>query len=149
MDASLEQEIRSAFPHLLGSDAEFRFGNGWFVLTWMLLQQIERNKWPVLLGTCHEKWGWLHVRMSHDMSNCPLDIEDAFYTATFLTEYNSYKICEECAEPGIIRWNFKHVKVLCDDCEKAHDAPSVEQQPQDDTKPGDWRVERAAGYATT
>lgn len=145
MDAALEQEIRTTFPHLLGSDAEFRFGNGWFVLMWMLLQQIEREKWPVLLGACHEKWGWLHVRLSSEIQGCPLDIADEFYTAVFLIEHNSYKVCEECAEPGIIRWNFKHVKVLCDNCEFDYTSPRVEQLPREDTKPQEWRLQRAQG----
>lgn len=147
MDAELEQEIRSNFPHLLGSDAAFRFGNGWFVLMWLLLQKVDEKKWPVKIGACHEKWGWLHVQLSQDTEGCPLDIDDDYYTAVFLTEYNSYYTCEICAEPGVIRWDFEHIAVLCSNCEKTYDSPRVATTPPYDTQPGEWRIKRAAGYS--
>lgn len=140
MDAELEQEIRTTFPHLLGTDIALRFGNGWFVLIWMLLQKIERAKWPLKLGECHEKWGWLHIRLSNDTEKCPLDLPDEYFNAVHLTEYNSYKVCEECAEPGVIRWDFQHIKVLCDECVKTYDSPPVSAIPREDTAPGEWRI---------
>lgn len=146
MDQPLVDQIRQRFPHLLGTDAEFRFGNGWFILLWMLLQKIEANHWPVLLGECHEKWGWMHIRLSTDMQNNPLEVADDFYTEVFITEYKSYYVCEYCSNPGVVRWDYSHIKVLCDACESTHDGERTDRGKAEDTWPGEWRVRRAAGY---
>jgi hypothetical protein len=143
MDEALQQQLRDRFPHLLGSDAEFKFGNGWFVLVYQFLQELETYKLSYRIGPMHEKWGWLHMRLSSDNVGNPLEYHERFFDLLWIYEWKSYLICEQCSQPGVVRWSFEHIRVLCDACETLYDSPRVERDLPEYTQPGKWRHERA------
>jgi hypothetical protein len=89
----------------------FEYDNGWFDLTYKLCKDIKafyKDNIPesFYVVQCKEKFGGLRFYITC----APKEVFDMIHKA----EDGSYKICEECGEPGKLRNKLAWWLTLCD-----------------------------------
>ena len=105
MDERLQENLENAFPNLYKSGIYFEVQDGWFTLLWNLSEKLEQlilqlrepkdEPQSYHADQVKEKFGGLRFYMSLTTDEMGRLIDEA--------EKQSFKICEICGEPGLIR----------------------------------------------
>lgn len=115
MDEHRQRELRDRHPTILGR-IHLDCGNGWFDVIDVLCDELERQaEWakqaPPRAIQVKEKFGGL--RFYTDRSN------DVYFALTKLAESMSFRVCENCGNPGKLRPGIV-VSTLCSTCFERH-----------------------------
>jgi ribosomal protein S14 len=128
MNIENTERLLTAYPLLYRElrESSFECGDGWFDLVWQLSAEIESlaylegiskitEAWPSIV-ILKQKFGSLRVQFDKEVSE---HIE-----ALLSNAYNqSMETCELCGAPAKLLRELKfsrRVKVLCENCHKAH-----------------------------
>jgi hypothetical protein len=160
MTPTLEQDLIQRFGKFFDLEEQkksygcyFRCHDGWYVILFMFLLDIEKTGEDIKFGTVKEKYGWL--RTYPDFSYCVghrYSKEQMLHPSVLALihnlEWKSYETCEFCGKTGVIRWDYEHVRVLCDSCVVSYDNPKRNWSDTARTTmaPGENKIRDLAGY---
>lgn len=129
MDQDLDDKLIADFPHLYANRHEimsvtsmcwgFACGNGWHEiirnlsakLEALILLLPEKSRRDCAAAQVKEKFGGLRFYMD--------SATDEMYALIREAESESFKTCEECGAPGVVR-NKGYIRTLCDEHANKH-----------------------------
>lgn len=128
MEAALEEKLLEQFGKFLNLQYEkdyygesFRCQKGWWMILYMFFQELESKGFDVRFSCVKEKYGYLRLypdfRYMRDKRHSPKEmLHPDVLTMIHRMEWKSWETCEFCGNPGVIRWDFEWIRVLCDEC---------------------------------
>jgi len=102
-----DQKPKNPFRSMIDTAGSFSVGPGWYGLLKTLIEESINNGWDKEVCQVKEKFGGLRFYINGASS----EVHDIIHKY----ENMSYKICEDCGEPGKERtggW----IRTLCDNC---------------------------------
>ncbi len=129
---TLEDKLLERFPKFLSSipfwkHERFQHGDGWFVVLYMALQDLEGMGEPFEICTIKEKFGTIRVYPA----DCHYPFSDDGYKYLSDQQWDrleqlktiSAVTCELCGQPGETRWEFEWIRTLCEEHKQTHNSP--------------------------